>query len=478
MNIMIMWPEIHSTEPYEPEIIPAPSSPPPPNPPPITLDGQIIRTSTANNMCLSLHSAVPGRDVGLVQMPCNAKDKSQRFAFLHVAGGYYRIMASARSKTLCWTAPALLYTRAMPFLERCIDGANVTQEFFLSPIQSTGWEIKPRKDQRLCLDVTDRSPDAGAPLQFFTCRGDSYPQRFELPNFNPAQLVQLQKIVTATAAKCITVAKEVDNFLEQYDCNAKEWVTSFIFLSAGGGTYRIASSSDIRKCWTVGGPDPNSIGRRVTLEDCIITASNQLFTIVPQEGGWILKAKFNADRCIDVQYSGHADGTPIWMWACNGSPAQHFFLPGFQPVLQEVVFWDDSQKRTRCVDYAPKNPRPVGTSQGAMIKTLQTAPCKSSKESQKFFLVRGRENDLRTGPFYRILSGSDLSKCWTVVTDVYVPETYRRYRKRYPVGLMDCIDGEMTQEFALLQTYGGDMLVVENCRLSRVRTMRLPGFYP
>ncbi|GIL44302.1 hypothetical protein Vafri_1797 [Volvox africanus] len=159
-------------------------------------------------------------------------------------------------------------------------------------------------------------------------------------------------------------------------------------------------------------------------------------------------------------------------------------------VLQEVVFWDDSQKRTRCVDYAPKNPRPVGTSQGAMIKTLQTAPCKSSKESQKFFLVRGREN----GPFYRILSGSDLSKCWTVVTDVYVPETYRRYRKRYPVGLMDCIDGEMTQEFALLQTYGGwilysylpsmcvilnrDMLVVENCRLSRVRTMRLPGFYP
>ncbi|GLI60204.1 hypothetical protein VaNZ11_002274 [Volvox africanus] len=415
------------------------SPPPPPNPPAITLDGQIIRKSTANNMCLSLDAALPGRDAGLVQMPCNSKDKSQRFAFLHVAGGYYQIMPSARSKTLCWTAPALLNAFTRPSLERCSDGSNVTQEFLLSPIHSTGWEIKPRMDQRLCLDVTDRSPDAGTPMQFFPCRGDSYPQRFELPNFNPAQLVQLQKVVTSTAAKCITVAKEVDNLLEQYDCNARERVTSFIFLSTGGGTYRIASSSDIRKCWTVGGPDPNTIGRRITLEDCINTASNQQFMTVPQEGGWMLKAKFNNDRCVNVQYSGRGDGTPIWMWVCDGTLAQKFSLPGFQPVLQQVVFFVDSQLRTRCVDYAPKKPRPV------VIQSLQTAPCKSGTESQKFFLVHGISN----GPFYRVFSASDFSKCWTVLNQTNF--TDRKYRERYPVALTECIDGEITQEFALLQ---------------------------
>ncbi|GIL44283.1 hypothetical protein Vafri_1791 [Volvox africanus] len=463
-------------------------------------------------MCLSLDAAVPGLNVGLVQTPCNPKDKSQRFAFLHVAGGYYRIMPSARSKTFCWTAPSAPYAHVPVSLERCSDGANVTQEFFLSPVpRSSGWEIKPRTDQRFCLDVEDASPDAGTRIQLYKCWGETLSQRFELPNFNPAKLVQLQKVVTATAAKCITVANKGvgNNFLEQYDCKAyNERITNFIFLSAGAGTYRIASSSDIRKCWTVGGPDPNTIGKRITLEDCMITASNQLFMMVPQEGGWILKAKFNTERCIDVQYAGRTDGTPIWMWECNGTPAQRFLLPGFQPVLQQVVVTDYSYVETMCVDYAPeKHPPDIDSSllnNGMAVNTdrpLETAPCNSSKGTQKFFFVHGIGKVF--GAFYRILSASDFSKCWTAMTALGSPEAENISDDR-GLFIMDCDESEGNQQFVLQQDYftGGwflqsqvqpgkcviganGTLVLDDCQADTIyenvmahKVLELPGLYP
>jgi len=42
------------------------------------------------------------------------------------------------------------------------------------------------------------------------------------------------------------------------------------------------------------------------------------------QGGFAIRTIGTSNTCIDIQWGGTADGTPIWMWPCNQGGAQQW----------------------------------------------------------------------------------------------------------------------------------------------------------
>ncbi|EFJ47892.1 hypothetical protein VOLCADRAFT_91557 [Volvox carteri f. nagariensis] len=150
------------------------------------IDGQYIRTGTARGNCLSLQPNVSLWQNELVQQPCNGKDKLQRFAFMHIAGGTFRISPSWK-RDVCLAAGDIEWGGARLVLQPCSGGVSISQEFFFHPLTGRWWMIGGRYRPGDCLNVVDGSPDAGKLVRLYSCSGNSA-QRFILPKFKPVTL--------------------------------------------------------------------------------------------------------------------------------------------------------------------------------------------------------------------------------------------------------------------------------------------------
>ncbi|GIL84164.1 hypothetical protein Vretifemale_12854, partial [Volvox reticuliferus] len=105
-------------------------------------------------------------------------------------------------------------------------------------------------------------------------------------------------------------------------------------------------------------------------------------------------------------------------------------------------------------------------------------------------------------PYYRILSGSDFRKCWSVPVEVGNPRQMNStsgYTGLSPVALVECNESDIAQEFVLLQDYVAatgwvlysrllpgkclantrGLTAFENCKAGKPsQALRLPGFNP
>ncbi|EFJ47879.1 hypothetical protein VOLCADRAFT_104941 [Volvox carteri f. nagariensis] len=351
---------------------PYPNPPPPPPPPPypasIPIGAQVIQANTNPPTCLApvILTYITTRPTVLGQVACSANSNLHHFTLLHTGGGYYRITSEATG--LCVTILEGSFPDTEPiYMSPCMEG-SFTQEFFLNPLPGPWWTIRPRITPTMCLSTSPLGAQEEQPLEFRVCDGGKMEtdrtsrQRFSLPNFQPALAMPKQKVLTSTDSnKCVTVPNgglpyndtRLDLNLLQYDCgitNPPSGPNDFFFLATGGGFYRITSSSDIRRCWTVGGRTPTSYGTPVSLMPCVDAAANQEFMLTPQGGRWIFRTKYDISLCVDADANSR-NGASIRVWECNGGSAQSFLLPNFQPVLQvvKVSYFGD-----KCIDSKPR----------------------------------------------------------------------------------------------------------------------------
>ncbi|MFJ3170238.1 ricin-type beta-trefoil lectin domain protein [Streptomyces roseus] len=94
------------------------------------------------------------------------------------------------------------------------------------------------------------------------------------------------------------------------------------------------------KCVDVAGANPAN-GTPVQLYDCNGTPAQQ----------WTLAADGTLralGKCLDVTSGGTADGTPVQLYDCNGTPAQRWALPAARDIV--------NPQADKCLDVAGNNP--------------------------------------------------------------------------------------------------------------------------
>ncbi|EFJ47893.1 hypothetical protein VOLCADRAFT_91558 [Volvox carteri f. nagariensis] len=212
--------------------------------------------------------------------------------------------------------------------------------------------------------------------------------------------------------------------------------------------------------------------------DCVYDSASQEFMLSTLDNGWALRPKYDTSLCLDVQWSGAADGTPIQVWECNRTPAQKFLIPAFRPVFQKVLHYEPWPiSGNVCID-----------SQSGSL--LHGAGCSSSSPSQQFIFAREGIDGT-----YRILSGQDWSQCWTIPVVPSLPD-WDPEPLAYPVTLTPCSFDIFSQGFIIheeVPRFGAWILeargargkcadvvqgtvVITPCDYSVTQHFNLPGF--
>ncbi len=112
------------------------------------------------------------------------------------------------------------------------------------------------------------------------------------------------------------------NKIQIYTANgtaAQSWTLSNTNVQPAG-YYNLAVLGPY--CATATGAGSGSL---IDLEPCN-GAPGQAWQAVAQGGGYVFHSALDPNYCMDVRYSGTADGTQVQVWSCNGSGAQTWAL--------------------------------------------------------------------------------------------------------------------------------------------------------
>jgi hypothetical protein len=91
--------------------------------------------------------------------------------------------------------------------------------------------------------------------------------------------------------------------------------------TTSGLTYNLYKGKNSGKCLNIDLDAGNNDGAIMQIWDCDIVANadNSKFAYDPMTQEIKIKS---SGKCVDVKYSGTMNGTPVWQYSCNSTPAQ------------------------------------------------------------------------------------------------------------------------------------------------------------